>query len=199
MSYDEILETRGDWRVLLVLDECADEPYDDGQSPLLRLDRTSYERSLAAEHVMATGRPLDDDGKIEYAARHWDVTPASDDWRLFEKYLRAWYGTTQIETWHSGDYWYVTYDTARWQEYAQGGPGREPAKIDMDEYRAWCEGENYGWVLEKRVHWHTSDPDFEDRDDWEHADSCFGYYGRDYAEECALAELANAAKDMPAA
>jgi hypothetical protein len=189
MSYEEVLETQGDYRVKLVLDEGPAEPEHDGQSPLLRLDRGGYD-SVRAEHIMATGRPLDDDDQIEYAARHWDTTPADRDWRLFETYLRAWYGVTQIETWHSGSYWYVTYDSAAWREYA----GTEPGSADMAEYRAWCEGEVFGVVLEKRVHWSTEDPDFDDEDRWEEIPdgASWGYYGYDWAVQCAKEALAGA-------
>ena len=123
MTYSETLETSEDgrYRVRLVLDEYADEPYDDGQSPLLRLDKTSY--GVRAEHVMATGRPLDDDERIEEAAQRWGTPSGSPFGWYFEKYLRAYYGTTQIKTWHSGSYWYVTYDTARWREYVGCPPG----------------------------------------------------------------------------
>jgi len=190
MNYSEVLETRGNWRVRLVLDKYAPEPYDDGQSPLMRLDRHGY--GVKAGHVMATGRSLDDDDRIEYAVQHWCTTPADSDWRLFEKYLRAYYGVTRIETWHSGSYWYVTYDPARWRAHT----GAPEGSVDMSEYRAWCEGEVYGWVLEKRVHWHTDDPDFEDKYDWEATSSCWGFYGRDYAKERALEELADAALDL---
>jgi hypothetical protein len=47
--------------------------------------------------------------------------------------------------------------------------------------------------VEKRVTWYTDDPDFSDKADWEGTDdSCFGFYGSDYAEQCAREALANA-------
>lgn len=189
MSDSSILETSddGSLRVRLELDPYPDEPYDDGASPLLRLDRTSY--GVRAEHVMAGGRPLDQDGQIEGAAQYWQVTPSDDRWWLFEKYLRAFHGATQVESWHSGSYWYVTYDSAAWREYA----GTQPGSASMDEYRAWCEGDVWGYVVEERVTWHTDDPGYDDEDQWEDTeDSCFGFYGRDYAEERAREALADA-------
>lgn len=194
MSYEDILETRGDYRVKLVLDEYADEPFDDSQSPLLRIDR-----DRAAEHIQLGSRPTDDDAHIEEAVVRWG-NPGSGDWPLVEKYLRAYYGVTKIETWYSGNYWYVTYDSAAWQEFIGVG---DPKFADftspgpnMDEYKAWCEGEVYGYVVEKRVYLEHSEPYLdgskiirEETDDWEDADSCFGFYGRDYAEEAAREAL----------
>lgn len=195
MSYEEILETSDDgrFRVKLVLDEYPDEPYDDGQSPLLRIDTHGY--GHRGEHIMATGRPLDDDDAVENAIHHWATCPADSDWQLFEKYLRAYFGVTTIETWHSGSYWYVTYDPARWREWA----GTPEGSVDMSEYRAWCEGDVWGWVVEKNVTWHTED-DFPDMATWEHVDSCWGYYGSNgpngkYLRSCAHEALLDAQVD----
>jgi hypothetical protein len=188
MGYSEVLETSNDgrFRVRLVLDEFADEPYDDGASPLLRLE---YRHGYRAEHVMTGSRPADADGCVEAAAERWGT-----DFELLEKYLRAYHGATKVETWHSGDYWYVTYDPAAWREWA----GAPEGSADMSEYRAWCEGDVWGYVVDKRVTWHTDDPDFEDEDRWEDAgDSCWGFYGRagangEYLEQTAREALAAA-------
>lgn len=186
--YEEILETSEDgrFRVKLVLDEYPDEPYDDGQSPLLQIDTHGYDHQ--ATHVMATGRPLDDDDAVEYAVRHWQTCPADSSWRLFEKYLRAFFGVTTIETWYSGLYWYVTYDPARWREHT----GAPEGSVDMSEWRAYCEGDVWGYVVQKRVTWHTDDPGYDDEDRWEDTEeSCWGFYGSDgengkYLRESAL-------------
>jgi hypothetical protein len=192
MSYEEILETAPDgrFRVKLVLDDYPDEPYDDGQSPLMRIDRDGRDTA----HVMATGRPLDADSYVEEAVARWGG-PYSRDWPLVEKYLRAYHGVTKIETWHSGSYWYVTYDPAAWREYV----GAPEGSVDMSEYRAYCEGDVWGWVVEKRVTWHADD-DRDDMDTWEPVDSCWGYYGRygangEYLEQCARDALESAVED----
>ena len=190
MSYEEILETTEDgrFRVKLVLDEYPAEPYDDGQSPLMRIDHHR------AEHIMATGRPTDSDDQIEGAISYWHTCPADSNWRLFEKYLRAFHGVTKIETWHSGSYWYVTYDPAAWREHVGAAKG----SVDMSEYRAWCEGDVWGYVVQKRVTWRTDDPDYADEERWEATDdSCWGFYGSDgangkYLRETALEALRHA-------
>ena len=180
MSYSETLATSKDgrYRVQLIADEYADEPCDDGQSPLLRLE---CRYGWRADHVMATGRPLDDDARIEEAAERWG-TPYSDDWPLFEKYLRTYYGVTKIETWYSGSYWYVTYDPATWRNHI----GALAGSISLDEYRAWCEGDCWGYAVERNVTWHRDDDPDETMQTWETEDSCWGFYGREYAEQCAL-------------
>lgn len=187
MSYSETLETSEDgrFRVQLVLDAYPDEPYDDGQSPLLRLDYTGY--GWRTEHIMATGRPLDADEYVEAAATRWGT-----DFDKLAKYLHAYHGAKQVIWWHSGSYWYVTYDPAAWREHV----GAPEYSADMSEYRAWCEGDVWGWVVEKNVTWHTDD-DYPDMATWEHVDSCWGYYGSDgangeYLRSCAREALADA-------
>jgi hypothetical protein len=190
MSHDEnVLETSDDsrFRVRLEPDPYPDEPYDDGQSPLLRLD---YRRGWQAEHVMATGRPTDDDDRIEEAAARW-----GSNFTLLEKYLRAYYGMTAIETWHSGDYWYVTYDTAKWREHV----GAPEGSVDMSEYKAWCEGDCWFYVVEENVTWQRTDNPDVTMGTWEHVDSCGGFYGSEYAGQCAreaLKDTAEAAKPV---
>lgn len=166
-DYGEVLETRGNFRVRLVADEYADEPYDDGASPLMRLDYRGGD--WRADHVMTGTRPQDCDADIEAAAQRWGT-----DFDLLEKYLRAYHGVTKIERWHSGNYWYVTYDDAAWRAWA----GAPEGSADMSEYRAWCEGDVWGYVVEKQVTWTADDPGYEDRDEWEDAgESCWGFYG----------------------
>lgn len=177
LSDDGVLEEEGRYRIRLVPDEDAQEPYDDGQSPLLRMDA----RSGNAEHIQAGSRPANDDERIEEAADRWG-TPGDPGWELFERYLKAFYGVTQVEYWYSGSYWYVTYDSAAWREYT----GAPPGSADLSEYRAWCEGDCWGWVIEQNTTWVSAD-DFPDHDSWEDVDSCWGYYG-DYARVAALEE-----------
>jgi hypothetical protein len=194
MSYEETLKTSDDgrYRVQLIADEYADEPYDDGQSPLLRIESTGY-GGVKACHVMATGRPTDDDNRVENAAMTWG-SPSGSNFDLFEKYLRAYYGTTEIETWHSGSYWYVTYDTATWRAYAGLDQAGSTGHISMDEYRAWCEGDCWGYAVDQNVTWQRTDDPDDTMQTWETEDSCFGFYGSDYAREEALRAYESAVK-----
>jgi hypothetical protein len=118
-------------------------------------------------------------------------TPAHDGWKLVETYLRAYHGAREVITYCSGEYWYATYDTAEWRAYT----GNPDAKPSLDEWRAYCEGEVYDWVIEQRERvltssWHIS-PDgttrehSSQRDSWENVDACGGYYGYEHAEAAA--------------
>jgi len=199
MSYSEVLEERGDRRVRLVTEEGPEEPYDDGQSPLLRIDLVGY--TPRAEHIQVGSlRPTDADEQIEEAARRWGG-PNNRDWAKFEKYLRAYHGVTQIETYWSETYWYVTYDSTPWREAV----GANAGSASLEEYKAWCEGEVYGYVIEKQVTWHavnpvTDDPEYAeypDRTSWEEIPddgSCWGFYGRGYAEDQAKLAFEDALK-----
>jgi hypothetical protein len=189
MTDTEVLETSEDgrYRVRLVPDEYPDEPYDDFASPLLRIEpRGGGHR---AGHIQVGGRPANADDTIEGAVQYWGTCPSDSGWKLLERYLRAFHGVTQIETWYSGSYWYVTYDSAAWREWC----GAPAGSASMAEYRAWCEGDCWYWITEKLVTWRavnpvTDDPDYAeypDRDSWETVDSCGGYYGTEWAEEAA--------------
>jgi hypothetical protein len=165
-TMSEILEERNGYRVRLVQDESPDAPYYDGQSPLLRMEYCSG--AWRSEHIdSGTLRPRDNDSAIEEAASRWGT-----DFPKLEKYLRAYYGATQVEEWYSGDYWYITYDSRAFRD-AVGAPA---GSADMTEYRAYVEGNGWGYIVEKQVHWSTED-DYPDRDSWEEVESCWGFYG----------------------
>lgn len=187
MSNENVIETNetpdGEprYRLRLVMDEYPDEPENDGQSPLMRLENRGA--GWRAEHVMVGSRPTGDDTRIEDAAAKWG-TPTGKDWPKFEKYLRAYYGVTTIETYSTRDYWYVTYDPDAWREWS----GAPAGSVDMSEWQAYCEGEVYGWVIEMRVTWHDVGGQLPDQHTWEEVPedgSCWGYYGYKWAKEAA--------------
>jgi hypothetical protein len=186
VTHSETLETSGNYRVRLEVEEGPEEPYDDTQSPLLRIDLVGY--TPKAEHIASkNSRPVTADAQVEEAARRWGG-PNSSDWPKFERYLRAFHGVTQIVTYWSGSDWYVTYDSAEWRE-AVGAPEGDAS---LEEYRSWCEGEVYGYVIEKRVTWATVDEAYDDMTTWEPDGddaSCWGFYGYDYAKSAALSEF----------
>lgn len=168
----ETLEDNGRMRLLLIHDEHADEPYDEGQSPLLQIDT----RTGSVTHVMTGGRPEDDDGRIEEAAQRWHASLG-----LLEKYLRAFHGATQVTVTHCGLNVYVTYDTARWREYS-GAPANS---VSMDEWLAWCEGDTWTWAVQRLETWHAESDASKTTTTWETVDACSGFYGYDYAVRAA--------------
>lgn len=174
----EVVEERADYRVILVVDQSPEEP-DASQSPLIRFDRGTARHLHLSAHF-----GLED--RIEEAADRWGP-PNRDTWHLFETYMRAFHGTTAIETYYSGTYWYVTYDTAEWRKVTgASGP-------DMSEWESWCKGEVYGYVVQKRVKLYVKSEEFSDfseyGDSWEDVDSLWGLYGYNYAIKAAREAL----------
>lgn len=191
MSYSEVLETRGGYRVRLALDEDAQEPDDDGQSPLLRIDPGRL--CTVTAHVSPGSRPHDLDERVEQAAAHlFDTYRQAKAQEILGRWLRAYLGVTATEWYWSDSYWYVTYDSADWRAWA----GAPEGSVDMSDYRAWVNGEVYGYVIEKQITWRavnpvTDDPayaEYPDRVTWEEIEdggSSWGYYGHEWAEQAA--------------
>lgn len=180
----EVLETRGNLRVRLVLDDNADEPYFEGRSPILRLYPWRSWGGWRGEYIDSVGAytPAAADD-ILTAAEKWAGDPD-----LFERYLRMFHGTTAIE-WYdsrpgSGDFVYVTFDTADWRAHHDLSD-HIASLIDLSEWRAYCEGDVYGYVIEQRATWQRTNGAGEvvdTRETWEPVDSCWGFYGHLYAE-----------------
>lgn len=185
MSYSEVIETRGDYRVCIVADESPFEPESDGNPPLLRIERGKV------SHAVSGG---DTDALVEAAFERWTNRPGDDGWRYFEKYLRACLGVTTIQPWLSENgNWYVGYDTPAWREYTwnteeKAGPKWREHLAECDligDWRPYTNGDCWDVVVEKRVTWTTSDPDYDDRDTWEEVPDVPGgsIYGREWAEQ----------------
>lgn len=74
--------------------------------------------------------------------------------------------------------------------YGQAGPAMtKPAITARHKQRAgelltgtfqafndWCTGEVYGAIVEKCVTWTTDEDDFDDKQEWEEIDACWGFY-----------------------
>lgn len=195
----EVLDQRDGLRVRLVPDEYPGEPYDDGRSPILRLHPLRWWGGWRAEYIDTIGgyapAAIND---IVTAAQKWAGEPD-----LFERYLRMVHGTTEIE-WYdsrpgSGDYVYVTFDTADWRAH-HGLPDQPTGNIDMSDWRAYCEGDVYGYLIEERATWHRVDDGNSSpstRESWEQIDSWWGFYGHDYAEDTAIERFNELAPEPP--
>jgi|ERR1700722_1058067 len=195
MSFEEIVEERDGYRVILVTDDYPEEPYNEGQSPILRTDTRYLSYASSVAHLDAGWRGGEYEYKIEEAACKWGP-PSSSDWYMFERYMRAFHGVTKVETYYSGSYWYVTYDSSEWRAYT----GAPAGSIGLEEYKAWIEGEVYGYQIQRLVSYRhmdneTSVPDYET---WEEEDACYGFYGYGYATEAAKEALKYAVPYTPA-
>jgi hypothetical protein len=175
MSYQDTVTKKGDYRVVLRLDEYPEEPYNEGAAPIFRMDgRYNVEQVL--------GKDFEHAGNVEEALYKWD-TPNHGGWLLVEKYLRAFHGVKHIETYYSGSYWYVAIDPQAWREDVGAPADVNAPKAALEEYKAWINGEVYTVVTQRLTNW-TSDQG-DERDEWEDIDAIGGYYGYDYAVEAA--------------
>lgn len=182
---NDVVMVQGDMRVRLVREDAPDQPYHDGRSPVLRLCPLGG-GGCRADYIDGIGGfPPSAIRQIVGAAGRW-----CRDRDLFERYLRMFHGTTAIE-WYDGrcdggDYLYVTFDTADWRRHhgLAGGSGA----VDMSDWRAYCEGEVYGYAIEERATWRRASQAgaaSEIMQTWELVDSRWGHYGTDYAERAA--------------
>jgi hypothetical protein len=175
---DDILEENENYRVRILPDQDPMEP--EVMVPMLRFDRGG------AEHIDNRDRPTDNDSDIENAAVNWG-SPGSSDFFKFEKYLRAFFGTTAIESYYSGSYWYVAYDTAAWREHTGVTDGPAAVNAWLNEWKSYVEGEVYFYVVEEKASETTTTTFRGGRTEtnttevWETVDSCGGFIGWDYA------------------
>ncbi|WIM95792.1 hypothetical protein ACTOB_007926 [Actinoplanes oblitus] len=197
----DVLEIRGDLRVRLAHDGCAAEPYFEGRSPILRLYPSRSWGGWRGEYIDSIGAytPTAADD-ILTAAEKWAGGPD-----LFERYLRMFHGTTAVE-WYDGrpgggDFVYVTFDTAGWRA-RYDLPDDVAGIVDLSEWRAYCEGDVYGYVVEERATWQRTNGAgevAETRETWEPVDSCWGFYGHQYAETAGRSVLDAMTSALPAA
>lgn len=179
----EIIETRGDYRVALYLDDTMGNPRDE-------YDHTAHVVSVPDRSYL----PPDKDGGP--LAGKWqrclDNTPRKRDATdLFERYCRTIGVLTLLDTPVDGptSVWYLMPDEIQ----ALANDECDPVKLlegERDEYRAWAEGSVYGYQIEQRIVWHKAD--HEDADTmvtWECIDGVGGYYGWEDAESEARSAL----------
>lgn len=184
------------YRARIVTDDYSDAPYDDGSSPVIRLEyRSGWTAEQVTEitsHVVAP--------EILTAAAHF-----GSEADKFERYLRLFHGTTEVQ-WFSGidrDADYVTFDTKVWREemgltdeHIAAHPEHDFRLASADEYRAYLEGDAYGIIVEQEVAVANIGETDEDTDVWEEGDSLWGFYGDvdGYVTETATEMLKDAAQ-----
>lgn len=183
MSDDEdVVEERDGYRVRLEYDDSPEKPYDDGAVPILTYDQGRVEafNSQAEDYVSAVSEVLD---------RH--------DWDTLERFVKIFYGAVKMDRWYSDGFrgYYIAFDTAEWREKVGAPEDRLKDEDYLSETRAWAEGDVYGYIVEKNLHYtktYAEDPSYsEEGDEWvEVSDgSCWGFYGREYAEQAAREAL----------
>lgn len=185
------IEERGGYRVSLVHDDItAEAPYDYGQTPILKID-SGYRSTATAYNEHVTDRLIQ--------AWNYLVTEYGED--RFERYVRIFHGAEYFASYNTGnyrEYGYVAFDTAEWRKellLSEDVPEQNVAEQSLQEIKAWCEGDVYGYLVERKVTGRkvydngSSEEPFEE---WEEVDSCYGFYGYDYAEHAAKEALEDA-------
>lgn len=167
---DDVIGEGGDYRVRLVHDDDATEPYDDGSSPVFAAGMgTRY-----SGQVMSITNYVAADG-LKAAWEKW-----ATDTAMFERYARIFHGATSFAYCDNAQMWdraslYATCDPAHWREAV----GVAEGAADLDDWRAYCEGDVWGYIVER----------CDGADGWTEVDSCWGFYGREYVTEHALGVL----------
>lgn len=192
----DIVKENANYRAFIVNDDSADKPYDEGAVPVLV--RYFHDYRATFEAVNEQGDP--------YAMA---VTEAFNrfnrDMDLVARWLRIFYGAYSIMEDSSSEGAYLAFDTAAWREtvgltdeYMSTVPKdmldhEKLAEGSLNEIMAWTRGEVYGFIVERRMITSTTvtDPVTGKQEatrtghTWEEVDSCYGFYGDEYAREAA--------------
>lgn len=199
------------FRALIVQDDDPQEPYFDAGCPVLQID-TGRGYSFAVEATnYGAGQ---DDGLTVKGVRDYGTQGAAEILEYFHEHAAPCDRRTAIDTferylhiYHDGnlvsygpnqgtDYTYVAYMTRTlWESWGNTG---EVGRADLDEWRAYVEGDTYGIMVEycptveiEDGSVRSSDYGDVDHDGWTETDgTCWGFYGQQYAEESAREELA---------
>lgn len=182
-DYDRAYAKTDDPRLLAVIERDPDPlaPDGDGFAPAYRFDDMSH----------MSGTFEDDDVAEAYvrAVQEW----GQDDARV-PRYLRAFYGVLGYEIVRSSIYWsykVIIFDTVAHREHV-GAPMTLPSEDylvgDVDTWQAYLDDEVYGigWAVNPSRVMDNGEPIDLDDDTWEVELECWGYYGRDWAQEAAL-------------
>lgn len=187
---ERIVKEEGDLRVKIVLDEYPDQPHDDGGCPVLRIDWRfgDVEHTGYGDHYDPGFRPAD---ALGYFISQFDVTQGIE---VFERYVRVFHEGSVVE--YGGGARGTTYVafTTRTLARAWGVPDDQPVPdVEISEWEAYLEGDVWGYVVEKKVTWQRLDSNGEPVfsvspcfiETWEELDSCWGFYGEEYAVQAA--------------
>jgi hypothetical protein len=189
MTEDEdVVASQGDLRVILRREEYADNP------------REAFDQTCNVVMVPSSYCPPDKDGGpfAEQWRRLTDGHRTRDAVLIFERYVAINEGRTLYDTPYDGPscIWYTTPYLRRngkwvWPQEPTADEMDALLRAERDEYRAWAEGDVWGWEVQRSVSYQRTDgqPGGE-HSHWEHVDSCGGYYGRKYAEQQAREALA---------
>lgn len=204
-TYSDVVGQRGEYRAKITIDTSPSEPEHELGCPVLRVDTDGY-----GVRVDPTGYG---DGSAKHdGLRQWTADEAlahcirqqgnpTDGVEMFSRWLRIWHGGSAVgyHLGYSREYGYCAYVTEAMVRNGWGNTTGDVPEPELEEWRAYCEGDVYWISVERRLLKRTEYVTFDDRhpvdadeaEVWfEEADSVVGgYYGEQYAREAALEAL----------
>lgn len=136
----------GKYRAVLYREVYPEEPYNDGEVPILRIESYRYTGGYRAEAVNKQAEP--------YAAaynRFDDQGGHSTE--LFERYLRIFHDTKGVRHFtpdnYRSDYTYFAFDTAAWREEVGADKKYLEPGTYMAEYVDYLEGDVFSVHIEE--------------------------------------------------
>lgn len=184
MTDGEILESNDTMRVRIVRD-------DDPSNPRQEYDQCVHVATVPNRSYHDVDK---DAGPYERAWRYY-FNPFRDWHRaceLFQRYVSILGGVADLYTPVNGPaaVWYLTHEDIERESLPDP---LKTIKAEQSEYQSWANGDVYGYVIEECVQWRRADGTTGDTmETWEHVDSCFGFYGYEYAVESAREAWADA-------
>jgi len=186
MSYEEIIEERDSFRVKLVADEGTENPREDYEHSC---GVVTLHNGYGHQRYIDTADPAGDDRIRDAWSRLSERYQWDEAGRMMERYIRILGGVSLWETPREGanNLWYILpekFKEVQLTDTFDASRAMEMLRAERDEYRAWCEGDVWGYVVEKNVEWRRVDDDVETMETWEEVEdgSLWGMIGREYAE-----------------
>lgn len=182
----------GIFRARVTLDEYPDAPEHDFGCPVYGYEFRGY--SADVDETPRYGHESDIHSGIDFhaALMHFynHADRFSEALETTDRWLRVFHGGGLREissTVWQGDPYYLTYDTRAMREFwGQTGEMLETSDPEATEWQSYIDGDVYGIDVERA----TSFDDDGEPDGWESLDqSCWGFYGEEYAKEAALEAL----------
>lgn len=136
----------GKFRAVLIRDEHPEEPYNDGEVPILRIESYRYVGGYRAEAVNKQAEPY-----VDAFNALCDMGGHSTE--VFERYLRIFHDAVGFRHYtpdnYRSDYTYFAFDTAAWREEVGASKQYLEPGAYMAEYVDYMEGEVFGMVIEE--------------------------------------------------
>jgi hypothetical protein len=174
-------EDRPGWRARIQIDISAGEPWGDALAPALVVPYDSKPYFGREVYV-----PADADSLLSVLRWYVERHGVHDGTDLFTRYLHMWCGTTADGSHSTRDGLVLVFDTPDWRSHVGLTDDHLPANLsgELAEWRAYFDGEIYGVTVERHrtgaVTWDDGTPDSIET--WEPVESCWGFFGSEYAE-----------------